>query len=232
MSTQINTTSAATSSEAIIRPTSYSQVDLINHWVETIRVNMNSDIGETVDNFGGAMKQYGVYLQRIPAGIISNGYVLDKDGQPQLFSGAYSFFIEIDNGMGGLSGVMDYRTGIHIQHQSFIQIFVPTKEKEYADSLIEQDMVSNTLVRPNLNSKVVRFELVNPNSNMAQQLMQRDGVSKPSQVAVVLPVESKGSDLSYEDASNIKRTINRENNGTSAYNKGSKIGMLRNLFGA
>lgn len=231
MSTQINTTSAATSN-LNVRPTSYDQTDLINNWVETIRVNLNADLGENIEDFGSAMKQYGVYLQRIPAGIISNGYVLGKDGQPQLFSGSYSIYVEIDGGMQGLSGVIDYRTGRHIQHQSFIQVFVPAKDKEYADSLIEQGMVSNVLVRPNLNSTVVRFELVNPSSSMAQQLMQRDNVSKPSQVAVVLPVESKGSDLSFEDASNIKRTISREANGTSAYNKASKVGILRSLFGA
>lgn len=231
MSTQINTTSAATT-ESSLRPTSYDQVDLINTWVDTIRTNLNADTGETIDNFGGAMKQYGVYLQRIPAGIISTGYVLGNDGQPKLFSGSYSFYVEIDNGMSGLSGVIDYRTGMHIQHQSFIQVFVPAKDKEYADSLIEQGMVSNLLVRPNLNSTVVRFELVNHTSALCKQMMERDGVSKRSQVAVVLPVESKGSDLSYEDASNIKRAISREDNGTSAYNKGSKVGMLRSWFGA
>lgn len=224
---QINTTNAATSTVA--RPLSYKDKSAVSFWAEYIRSENGVDAGEKFEHFGMAMTEYGVYLQRIPSGIISNGYITKADGTPQLFSGAYSFYIEIDAGMGGLKGIIDYRTGLPIQNQAFVQVFVPSKDKDYADSLIQQGMVNHVLVRPNVNSSVVRFELVNPNSNLCQQFMQRDGVSSVKEIPVVLPVEGKASDISAEDARNAKRMMTRESNGTQVYNL---FGNLKNILGA
>ena len=216
---------------ATARPTSYNDHDAVSYWAQHVRDENGAEAGDRLDHFGAAMATYGVYLQRIPLGIISNGYITKADGTPQLFSGALSMYVEIDAGMRGLAGILDYRTGLPIGNQSFIQVFIPLKDKEYADSLIELGFIKNLILRPNVNSSVVRFELVNPNSKLGEQFMERDGVNSLKEIAVVLPVEGKASDISYEDAAKVKRVMTRQVNGTDAYSKFS-LGGLKAIFGS
>lgn len=231
MTTQIspNTTSVATE-QSIARPTEYSQKDVISYWAEYIRAELGYGPGQKMEKvFGEAMAEYGVYLQRVPEGIISSGYNLKEDGTPNIMSGSLHFYLEIHAGIRGLVGITDYTTGMPIKNQAFIQVFVNQSDKAYADELIAAQFVSDIILRPELNKDVVRFELVVPGSNLCQKLMSMDKVKDLTQIPVVLPVEGKASDQNRSQAASAKRVATRQVNGTTIYNQTSSDATVRQL---
>ena len=112
----MSTLNTAAIASSTARPTSYGDHDVVSYWAQHLRDENGAEAGDRLDHFGAAMSTYGVYLQRIPLGIIGNGYIAKADGTPQLFSGAYSMYVEIDAGMRGLAGIIDYRTGLPISN--------------------------------------------------------------------------------------------------------------------